>query len=237
MAFPSTLNGSIRMVLTRTVVEAKVHIVQALNFDTLTEEMRGSLPDRLRMEHPDAQGQVVFTSHDSRRLFETRGPLVHELILEFFSTFRIAKGVLDLDAAGTLQFQLGGHRCGVSEHPLLAGIVFEEICFREEVLTVVAYDLLMIDMDELVRLRICDRLGDTRAWVEPGPERQHDAMAGGVQAPPTAAPTPRTMSQRMTRLEEEVHGLRESLGKQRAVLDGMSRDFSSFVTWMVGHLS
>nr|GEW22509.1 hypothetical protein [Tanacetum cinerariifolium] len=38
-------------------------------------------------------------------------------------------------------------------------------------------NLLMIDMDELVRLRICDRLGDTWAWVAPGPERQQVAAA------------------------------------------------------------
>nr|GEZ16958.1 hypothetical protein [Tanacetum cinerariifolium] len=41
------------------------------------------------MEHKDAQGQIVFTSRAWRRLFDIRGPLVHELILEFFSTFRL----------------------------------------------------------------------------------------------------------------------------------------------------
>ncbi|GKG50251.1 hypothetical protein Tco_0521351, partial [Tanacetum coccineum] len=38
------------------------------------------------------------------------GPLVHELILEFFSTFRFGEAVLDLDTAGDLQFQLRGAR-------------------------------------------------------------------------------------------------------------------------------
>ncbi|GJS69441.1 retrovirus-related pol polyprotein from transposon TNT 1-94 [Tanacetum coccineum] len=42
----------------------------------------------------------------------------------------------------------------------------------------------------------------------------------------SATPGPRTKPQRMARLEEEVHGLRESLGEQCAVLDEMSRDFS-----------
>ncbi|GJT19863.1 hypothetical protein Tco_0878569, partial [Tanacetum coccineum] len=40
------------------------------------------------------------------------------------------------------------------------------------------YDLPMINMDELVRLQICDRLDDTWAWVALGLERQPDAMAG-----------------------------------------------------------
>ncbi|GKB09328.1 hypothetical protein Tco_0837640, partial [Tanacetum coccineum] len=38
-----------------------------------------------------------------RQLFDIRGPLVHELILEFFSTFRFREDVLDLDTLGALQ--------------------------------------------------------------------------------------------------------------------------------------
>ncbi|GJW14667.1 hypothetical protein Tco_0018800 [Tanacetum coccineum] len=43
------------------------------------------------------RGQSIFTSCTGRRLFETRGTLVHELILEFFSTFRMIRVVIDLD--------------------------------------------------------------------------------------------------------------------------------------------
>ncbi|GJS03407.1 hypothetical protein Tco_0319915 [Tanacetum coccineum] len=39
----------------------------------------------------------------------------------------------------------------------------------------------VIEMDELVRLRICERLGDIWAWVAPGPERQLVATAGAAQ--------------------------------------------------------
>nr|GEX22217.1 hypothetical protein [Tanacetum cinerariifolium] len=42
-------------------------------------------------------GQSVFTSRAWRRLFEIQGPLVHELIMEFFSTFRFRETILDLD--------------------------------------------------------------------------------------------------------------------------------------------
>ncbi|GKF17787.1 hypothetical protein Tco_0062705, partial [Tanacetum coccineum] len=45
-------------------------------------------------------------------------------------------------------------------------------------LTVIARELPLIDMDELVRLRICDMFDDTWAWVAPGPERQPDAVVG-----------------------------------------------------------
>ncbi|GKF12238.1 hypothetical protein Tco_0050164, partial [Tanacetum coccineum] len=38
------------------------------------------------------------------------GPLVYELILEFYSTFRFGHAILDLDTPGALQFELGGSR-------------------------------------------------------------------------------------------------------------------------------
>ncbi|GJV24533.1 hypothetical protein Tco_1377228 [Tanacetum coccineum] len=39
-----------------------------------------------------------------------RGPLIRELILEFLSTLRFGEVLLDLDAPGTIQFQLGRAR-------------------------------------------------------------------------------------------------------------------------------
>ncbi|GKA87284.1 hypothetical protein Tco_0808995 [Tanacetum coccineum] len=51
-----------------------------------------------------------------------RGPLVHELILEFFSTFRFREAVLDLDTAGALQFQLGGVRRRMSRREFILGM-------------------------------------------------------------------------------------------------------------------
>nr|GEV90264.1 hypothetical protein [Tanacetum cinerariifolium] len=98
-------------------------------------------------------------------------------------------------------------------------------------LTVIAHELPVIDIDELVRLRIYDRLGDTWAWVAPIQEKEPVP-----QPRPAAAPT-RTMPQKMARLEEEVHRLSESLGEQHEVLDAMSQDISRFTTWTVGSLS
>ncbi|GJX52493.1 hypothetical protein Tco_0280862 [Tanacetum coccineum] len=76
--------------------------------------MAEGLSGRMLMEHKDAQGQSVFTSRAWRRLLDIRGPLVHELILEFFSTFKFGEVVLDLDIVGALQFQLGEARCRLS---------------------------------------------------------------------------------------------------------------------------
>nr|GEX50872.1 hypothetical protein [Tanacetum cinerariifolium] len=66
--------------------------------------------ERMRMEHRDDVDVVEFTSQAWGRLFDTRGPLVRELILEFFSTLRFGEVLFDLDAPGTIQFQLGGAR-------------------------------------------------------------------------------------------------------------------------------
>ncbi|GKA66108.1 hypothetical protein Tco_0765916 [Tanacetum coccineum] len=56
------------------------------------------------------EGVSLFTSRAWRWLFDIRGPFVHELILEFFSTFRLGEAILDLDTPRALQFQLGGAR-------------------------------------------------------------------------------------------------------------------------------
>ncbi|GKE53838.1 hypothetical protein Tco_1488994, partial [Tanacetum coccineum] len=335
--------------------------------------MAEGLSGRMVMEHRDAQGQSAFNSRAWRRLFEVRGHLVHELILEFFSTFRFGETVLGLDTVGALQFQLGGAKRRMSWRQFILGmglhtaeemesvgfgaywaesaiqtldkgdmsdywrdISFEgdflgtalsytvirdpmlRLCQRLitcsivgwsqaldkvtvtdlfylrgvdidsvnipyllaqylrrfslerkqgamisegqfvahlakhfELLTeqrlrglkVIVQDLPMIDMAELVQLQIYEELDVTWAWVALGPERQHDIAVGApevagsafvvdegalaipapVQAPhppPTAAQT-RTMPQRMARLEEEVHGIRESLAKQLEVMDAM----------------
>ncbi|GKB77098.1 hypothetical protein Tco_0943993 [Tanacetum coccineum] len=81
-----------------------VHRVHVFVFLGLTAEMAEGLSGMMLMEHLDAQGQSVFSSRAWRRLFEVRGPLVHHLMLEFFSTFRFVEAVLDLDTDGALQF-------------------------------------------------------------------------------------------------------------------------------------
>ncbi|GKC40060.1 hypothetical protein Tco_1052444 [Tanacetum coccineum] len=82
--------------------------VRVFDFGGLLDLMAEGLSARILMKHKDAQGQSVFSSRVWRWLFDIRGPLVHELILEFFSTFRFGDVVLELDTAGALQFQLGG---------------------------------------------------------------------------------------------------------------------------------
>nr|GEU71687.1 hypothetical protein [Tanacetum cinerariifolium] len=62
--------------------------------------------------------------------------------------------------------------------------------------------------------KIYKDLDDTWAWVSLEPKRQQVVAASAPEPPPAAGPA-RTMSQRLCRLEEDVHGLRGALGEQR----------------------
>ncbi|GKE84081.1 hypothetical protein Tco_1557823 [Tanacetum coccineum] len=85
-------------------------MVPVFDFGGLPDLMAEGLSGRMLMEHRDEAGVSVFTSRAWRRMFDIRGLLVHELILEFFSTFRFGQAILDLDTPLTLQFQFGGAR-------------------------------------------------------------------------------------------------------------------------------
>ncbi|GJW22103.1 hypothetical protein Tco_0032725 [Tanacetum coccineum] len=86
------------------IYRREVHRVQVFDFRGLPNLMAEGLSTRMLMEHKDAQGQGVFTSRAWRRLFYIRGPLVHKLIQEFFSTFSFGEAMTDLDTAEALQF-------------------------------------------------------------------------------------------------------------------------------------
>ncbi|GJY45553.1 hypothetical protein Tco_0434616, partial [Tanacetum coccineum] len=111
-------------------------------------------------------------------------------------------------------------------------------------LIVIAIELLIIDMGELVRLQICIEVDDTWAWVAMGPERQpaidegDQAIPAPVQAPQQPPPPPpptatRTMPQRLGRLEEEVQGLRRDVGSLHGLVERSMTDQGRFSTWMM----
>ncbi|GKB59603.1 hypothetical protein Tco_0915789 [Tanacetum coccineum] len=85
----------------------RIRDTHGLDFVGLTEGMRQTLDDRLKMVYTGDEGQELFTSHALRRLFEIRAPLVREFILEFLSTCRMSDTEMGLDVADTL---LGSER-------------------------------------------------------------------------------------------------------------------------------
>ncbi|GKB22544.1 hypothetical protein Tco_0861945 [Tanacetum coccineum] len=198
--------------------------------------MAEGLSASMLIERMDAQGKSVFTSRAWRRLFDIRGMLVHELILEFFSTFRFGEAILDLDTPGALQFQLGRARRRLSwrQFILALGLHTDEemqtIRFRAHIsggqfvarlakhfrlltveilygLTIIAPELPIIDMAELVRLQICMEIDDTWAWVAMRPER-------------------------LGRLKEEVQGLHRDVKSLRGLVERSITNQGRFSTWM-----
>ncbi|GKE56231.1 hypothetical protein Tco_1495416, partial [Tanacetum coccineum] len=106
----------------------RIYTREVADFLGMPDLLRDGLTTRMFMEHRDEAGVSVFTSGAWRRMFDIWGPLVNELILEFFSTFRFRQAILDLDTPGTLQFQLGGARRRMSwrEFIIALGLHTEE---------------------------------------------------------------------------------------------------------------
>ncbi|GKG42488.1 hypothetical protein Tco_0476786, partial [Tanacetum coccineum] len=120
-------------------------------------------------------------------------------------------------------------------------------------------ELPLIDLHELGRLNIYARYGDTWAWVSQGPERQQAAAAGAHEAdkagpvaeevaseiltpaqapvPPSPAPQPWTMSQRIERVEEEMHDLWRDVVGLRGVVDSFTTEQSRVSTWLITYMS
>ncbi|GKD38915.1 hypothetical protein Tco_1259122 [Tanacetum coccineum] len=241
----------------------KVHRVLVFDFGGLLDLIAEGLAARMLIEHQDDQGVSVFTSRAWRRLFDIIGPLVPELILEFFNThmswreFILTLGLptnVEMQTAGSGTYwarsakqipnkgDLRDYWIGISSardflgtsplytmiqdpilrlcHRLIAcstarrsqapelfstrkksvahifrgqfvarlaehsGLLTAEILRG---LTVIAPELPIINMIELVRLQICTHFDDTWVWVSMGLERQPDVVA---DAPADAEDTP-----------------------------------------------
>ncbi|GJX75372.1 hypothetical protein Tco_0313967 [Tanacetum coccineum] len=89
---------------------------------------------------------------------------------------------------------------------------------RLQGLMVIMRDLLVIDMAKLAP--VVPRGGDE-----------------DEEMPQAVPPPPKTQGERISLLEEKVHGIREVLQGQKEVLDSMARDLSRFTTWTVTTLS
>ncbi|GKB66531.1 hypothetical protein Tco_0927943 [Tanacetum coccineum] len=94
------------------IYRREVHRVQVLDFRGLPNLIAEGLSTRMLMEHRDAQGQSVFTNRAWRWLFDIRGLLVHELILEFFNTRRMSwrEFILALGLHSAEEMQTAGFR-------------------------------------------------------------------------------------------------------------------------------
>ncbi|GJV62846.1 hypothetical protein Tco_1473674 [Tanacetum coccineum] len=126
-------------------------------------------------------------SHSRRRIFLRLDAVVHELILEFFSTFRFGEGVLDLDTTEALQFQLGGarRRMMVMDHcsvkvPYLLLVHFDYILRRgsKESTVIVRISLVCVYMGEFGEAQIYVVLDELRLGSTSGLQRRQQGCYG-----------------------------------------------------------
>nr|GEU47158.1 retrovirus-related Pol polyprotein from transposon TNT 1-94 [Tanacetum cinerariifolium] len=210
-----------------TIFCRQVNQVHTLDFKGLTLDMRHDLAERVRMVYTGDDDLEIFVSHAWRRLFEIQAPLVQEFILEFFSTCRISglhtaeemaedgfdaywlerKKVIPDNEDLSAQYLFRHAKERKSGARLLGGCFIRRLAHHFGLvsddglrgLSIVVRELALIDMGELVRLNICMEVGDDRAWVAQGAERQPfiaAAAQGGAEDAPDvyegaqAVPTP-----------------------------------------------
>ncbi|GJX68914.1 hypothetical protein Tco_0304641 [Tanacetum coccineum] len=195
------------------------------------------------------------------------GPLVREFMLEFFSTCKINDTEMGLDTADNLCFQLGGARCSMTRRQFILALglhTAEEMAGDGfEVNTYDSNLFYLRSMDEGTAInvpyllaqylfrhaegrkrgsrlsgrhfvrRLAEHFGYLCKGMR-GPERQQATVARALEDVEGVYAEDKG---RMARLEEEVHGLRESLDKQQEVMDVIARDFSRFTVWAASGIS
>ncbi|GKB41029.1 hypothetical protein Tco_0885971 [Tanacetum coccineum] len=193
-----------------------VHRVQVFYYGGLTDLMAEGLSDRMLMEHRDAQGQDM----------DPMLRLCHMLIAcSIAGRSQVTEKVTVTDL-----FYLRGMDVGSVNVPYLLAMYLRLFASGRK-------QGAMISGGQF----ICEELDDTWAWVAPRPGRQPDVTAGTPEDAPAvdeAAPTdpapmqapqpphvaPGTMPQRIARLEEEVHKLRQSIVGLRGDVDRLITD-------------
>ncbi|GJZ86171.1 hypothetical protein Tco_0657781 [Tanacetum coccineum] len=203
----------------------EIHRVQVFDFGGLTNLMAEGLSGRILMEHRDAQGHSMFTSRAWRRLFEAesaRQILDKGDLSAYWVGISSAGDFLGTTSSYTSIRYLRMFASGSKRGAMISGgqfvarlaehfrMLIEE---RLQGLTMIVQDLPMIDMDELVSAVGALDVAEGAPDVDEGDQ----AVLAPIQAPqppPTAGPA-RTTTQRIARLEEDVHGMRGALGEQR----------------------
>ncbi|GJZ79541.1 hypothetical protein Tco_0644378 [Tanacetum coccineum] len=224
------------------IYSREIHRVQVVDFQGMPELMRDdmALPPR-ELRHPFLRYEgLQYTEADIKdfeirltriykrevhrvQVFDFRG--LPDLMVEGFSSRMLmehkdAQGVksaifdLDTPRAYSFRWEELGRRHGLESVFLALGI----IPLRE--MTTVGFGT-CTGADS-----ICMEVDDTWAWVAMEPKRHHHhhRCCQGV-------------SQRMARIEEDVHEMRGALTKQHEVIDAMAYDFSRFSTWAVTSLA
>nr|GEY99869.1 hypothetical protein [Tanacetum cinerariifolium] len=182
-----------------TIWGRQINRVHILNFTGLTKDMRQTLGNRLSMIYSRDNGEVLFTSHAWRRLFEVRGPLLGEVRMRMtWRQFILALGLHSEEETaepGFGTYWVGSKTRTGAEKVTGVDLFYLQTMDRRTAkaadssfglirdeglrgLSVVVSELPIINLHKLERLNICSRYCDTWAWVAPRPERRQAATAG-----------------------------------------------------------
>nr|GEZ79828.1 hypothetical protein [Tanacetum cinerariifolium] len=205
-----------------------IHRVQVLDFDGMLELIRDVLYARTLMEHRDDDRVVVtLVRHGveylrlvehwrSHEMYELEG--VH---LSSRITYMGGDRVLRMMAHSIAGRSQAPEKVTVTDLFYLRGLDVGSV----NILYLLGRYLRRFAIGRKSRALILGRSVAPRGGDED--EEMSQAMP----------PPPRTQGKRITRLEEEVHGMRKVIQGQREVPHSMARDFSRFTMWTVTSLS
>nr|GEV48067.1 hypothetical protein [Tanacetum cinerariifolium] len=164
---------------------------------------------RMRMEHRNGDRVMVFTSQTWSRVFETRGLLVRELILEFLSTLRFGEREFILAMGLHTREEMKSPSFASHCRPPLSYTLIRDLVLRlfqrmmahsiagmsqalEKVTVTDLFYLRVLNVESvnilyLISKEIYVKFRDTWGWVPAGPTRQ-EGDVGGVAEEALVAP-------------------------------------------------
>ncbi|GJR19894.1 hypothetical protein Tco_0968421 [Tanacetum coccineum] len=245
------------------IFERQVNRVHLLDFEGLTPDMRQDLAVRLRMVYTRDDGQEVFVSHAWRRLFEIRAPLVHEFLLDFFSTCRIGSlhTTEEMAKGGFEAYWLGSERV-IPDKGDLSGYWIEISLDRDFLRSAPSYTyirdlhglrgsqgplfisivLVLASDDGLRGLSVVTRelslidMGELiklTICMEVGDNWAWVALEEKRQPVAVSAAPGDVEECAQRRLEEEIQGLRQDVRSLQGLMKRPMTDQGRFSTWMV----
>ncbi|GJR19595.1 hypothetical protein Tco_0968122 [Tanacetum coccineum] len=224
------------------IYSREIHRVQIFDFGGLPDLMAEGLSARILMEHRDAQGAILDLNTLGALQFQLGGARRRMSWRQFILALGLHTDE-EMHSAGfdflgtTLSYTMIQDLILRLCHRLIACSSAGRSQAPEKVTVTDLFHLRGMDVDLvnvpylLARyLRLFTARRKSGAHISGG----QFADPAPVQPPPPPPPPPtaaRTMPQRMSRLEEDVHEIRGALIEQREVIDATTRDFSRLCTW------
>ncbi|GKD43738.1 hypothetical protein Tco_1268383 [Tanacetum coccineum] len=217
-----------------TIFSRSVNQVYVLDFARLIEGRRQTLAGRLRMVYTWDEGQELFTSHAWRRLFKIRAPLLGGVRRKMtWRQFIMALGLHNIEEMAEDGF---GAYWGQAPEKV-TGVNIFYLRSMDQGTANVPYLLpkYLFKNAEGGRVELCC-LGDTSTEDAPAVDDGAHADPTLVQAPQPSPTALKTMSHRITRLEEEGRFTTWMVSCMTQLMDASCRTYQAFDSTLVGIL-